>query len=36
MLMSQMLNTLGPVQIYEHIQTDATGNYKSAALLNSL
>ena len=36
MLIGQMLNTLGPVQTYEHIQTDATGCYKSAALLNSL
>ena len=36
MLIGQMLNTLGPVQTYEHIQSDATGCYKPAALLNSL
>ena len=36
MLIGQMLNTLGPVQIYEHIQSDATGRYKPAVLLNSL
>ena len=35
MLMGQMLNTLGPVQTYEHIQSDATGCYNPAALLNS-
>ena len=35
MLLGQMLNTLGPVQTYEHIQSDATGYYKPAALLNS-
>ena len=35
MLIGQMLNTLGPVQTYEHIQSDATGCYKPAALLNS-
>ena len=35
MLLGQMLNTLGPVQTYEHIQSDATGCYKPAALLNS-
>ena len=34
MLVGQMLNTLGPVQTYEHIQSDATGRYKPAALLN--
>ena len=34
MLLGQMLNTLGPTQTYEHIQSDATGCYKPAALLN--
>ena len=33
MLMGQLLNTLGPVQTYEHVPTDATGRYKAAALL---
>ena len=33
MLVGQLLNTLGPVQTYEHIPTDATGRYKTAALL---
>ena len=34
MLIGQMLNTLGPIQTYEHIQSDATGCYNPAALLN--
>ena len=29
----QFLNTLGPVQTYEHIQDDAQGVYRPAALL---
>ena len=33
MLIGQLSNTLGPVQTYEHIQTDATGMYEPAALL---
>ena len=33
MLVGQLLNTLGPVQTYEHIPTDATGKYMAAALL---
>ena len=33
MLVGQLLNTIGPVQTYEHIPTDATGRYKTAALL---
>ena len=33
MLVGQLLNTMGPVQTYEHIPTDATGRYKMAALL---
>ena len=33
MLIGQLLNTLGPVQTYEHIPTDATGIYKTAGLL---
>jgi len=32
-LIGQSLNTLGPVQTYEHIQDDAQGNYRAAALL---
>lgn len=34
MLIGQLLNTLGPVQTYEHIQDTATGHYRPAALLN--
>ena len=34
MLLGQLLNTLGPVQTYEHIQDTATGHYRPAALLN--
>ena len=34
MLIGQLLNTLGPVQTYEHIPSDATGRYQPAALLN--
>ena len=33
MLVGQLLNTLGPVQTYEHIPSDATGRYKAAAVL---
>ena len=33
MLIGQLLNTLGPVQTYEHIQVDATGIYEPAAVL---
>ena len=33
MLVGQLLNTMGPVQTYEHIPTDATGKYMAAALL---
>ena len=33
MLVGQLLNTLGPVQTYEHIPTDATGIYRTAGLL---
>jgi SMODS-associated and fused to various effectors sensor domain len=32
-MIGQMLNTLGPVQTYEHISTDAVGVYEPAALL---
>ena len=35
MLMGQLQNTLGPVQTYEHIQEDAVGTYRKAALLSS-
>ncbi len=34
MLIGQLLNTLGPVQTYEHISTDGVGIYTPAALLN--
>ena len=34
MLIGQMLNTLGPIQTYEHIQSNASGHYQPAALLN--
>src|SRR5207249_8567881 len=34
MMIGQLLNTLGPVQTYEHIPIDATGCYRKAALLN--
>jgi hypothetical protein len=33
MLIGQLLNTLGPVQTYEHVSTDGVGVYVSAALL---
>jgi hypothetical protein len=33
MMIGQKLNTLGPVQTYEHIQTDLVGHYHPAALL---
>ena len=32
-MIGQLQNTLGPVQTYEHIQADAVGTYKKAALL---
>ena len=35
MMTGQLLNTLGPVQTYEHIPSDATGHYEPAALLNA-
>ena len=35
MLVGQLLNTLGPVQTYEHIQSNPIGIYRPAALLNS-
>ena len=34
MLIGQQLNTLGPIQTYEHIPSNATGCYRPAALLN--
>ena len=34
MLVGQLLNTLGPVQTYEHVQSNPIGIYRSAALLN--
>jgi hypothetical protein len=34
MMIGQLLNTLGPVQTYEHIPTDATGCYRKSALIN--
>lgn len=33
MLIGHLLNTLGPVQTYEHVSTDGVGVYVSAALL---
>ena len=36
MLIGQLLNTLGPVQTYEHIPVDATGKYEPAALLGAV
>ena len=36
MLIGQLLNTLGPVQTYEHIQSDVTGHYRPAALLGNV
>jgi len=33
MMIGQLLNTVGPVQTYEHIPTDPTGRYHPAALL---
>ena len=33
MLIGQLLNTLGKVQTYEHIQEGATGHYEAAAPL---
>jgi hypothetical protein len=35
-LIGQLLNTLGPIQTYEHLQTDAHGVYRRAALLLDL
>lgn len=34
-LIGQMLNTLGPIQTYEHIPDSATGRYRPAAMLNT-
>ena len=34
MMIGQLLNTLGPVQTYEHIPSDVIGRYQPAALLN--
>lgn len=34
MMIGQKLNTLGPVQTYEHLQTDVVGRYHPAVLLN--
>lgn len=34
MLIGQLLNTLGPIQTYEHIPDTATGHYRPAAMLN--
>lgn len=36
MLIGQLLNTLGPVHTYEHIQVDALGMYQPAALLGAV
>lgn len=36
MMIGQLLNTLGPVQTYEHIPSDGAGNYQPAALLNAV
>ena len=35
MLIGQLLNTLGPVQTYEHIPSNPIGRYAPAALINS-
>ena len=35
MLIGQLLNTLGPVQTYEHIPSNPVGMYAPAALINS-
>ena len=35
MIIGQLLNTLGEVQTYEHIQEGAIGHYRPAALLRS-
>lgn len=36
MMIGQLLNTLGPVHTYEHIQVDALGIYQPAALLGTV
>ena len=36
LLIGQSLNTLGPVQTYEHIQVDAIGVYEPAAVLGQV
>ena len=36
MIIGQLLNTLGPVQTYEHIQVNATGRYEPAAVLGAV
>jgi SMODS-associated and fused to various effectors sensor domain len=33
-LVGQLLNGLGPIQTYEHVQSDAVGSYRRAALLH--
>jgi hypothetical protein len=33
MMIGQALNTLGPVQTYEHLATDAVGVYQPVVLL---
>lgn len=35
MMIGQLLNTLGPIQTYEHLPVDAIGRYRAAALLHS-
>lgn len=35
MMIGQLSNTLGPIQIYEHFQIDTAGRYRPAARLNS-
>jgi hypothetical protein len=35
MMIGQLANTLGPIQIYEHFSTDTVGRYRPAARLNS-
>ena len=36
MMIGQLLNTLGPVHTYEHMQVDALGMYQPAALLGAV
>ena len=35
MLIGQLLNTLGPVQTYEHMPVDSIGRYEPAAELGT-